>query len=274
MSDGDAGVSGTPEAASSSLPRARTNYLKSFGKFFLLGGYTLSRYLIFVFLRTLTATPEAKTNLVLERAHRWMKRSTRLAGFQVECRGQVPEGSYLIAPNHLSYADIIVLGSIFKCFFVAKDDVESWPIIGFLFKQTEQISVPRNSRRGVLATNKRVGERLTQGQSVCVFLEGTSSGGGEVLPFHASLLQPALDAGVPVVPVAIRWTCEQPGVNVEEDIAYWKDHTLVPHLIRLLGLGGCRAIVTIGEPTLSGERDRKTWAVALHDEVASMLEEQ
>jgi len=167
-----------------------------------------------------------------------------------------------------------VLGSVFQCFFVAKAEVESWPIIGFLFKLTEQISVPRDSRRGVLGANDRVRDRLVNGRPVCVFLEGTSSGGGAVLPFHSSLLQPALDADVPAVPVAMRWSCDQPGADVAEDIAYWKDHTLVPHLIRLLGLRGCTAHVTIGEPMPSGDRDRKAWATALQADVATMLEDR
>ncbi len=92
------------------------------------------------------------------------------------------------------------------------------------------------------------------------------------MPFHASLLQPAVDCGGAVVPVAIRWKAEDPAVDVAEDIAYWKDHTLVPHLWRLLGLRGVSAELTFGAPVNSAGKDRKALASEARTRVVALLE--
>ena len=132
----------------------------------------------------------------------------------------------------------------------------------------------RGRLRGVHEANRLVTERLTQGLSVCAFLEGTSSGGGAVMPFHSSLIQPAIDAGVPVVPAALRWQATDPAIDIAEDVAYWGDHTLAPHLWRVLGLRGLRVDVTFGAPSSSGGQDRKTLAGTAHDSVCALLEER
>src|SRR5690606_9272090 len=111
-------------------------------------------------------------------------------------------------PNHLGYTDVIALGALVKCFFVAKHDIERWPFIGLLFRITEQIGVPRGRSEGMLDAYQTINERLKDHQSICVFLEGTSAAGSEVREFHGSLLQVAINAAAPVVPTAIRWEAD------------------------------------------------------------------
>ena len=203
----------------------------------------------------------------------WARYCCWAAGFRVATAGTPPPRGTLIAPNHLGYADVLAIGSVLPCFFVAKVDVESWPFIGTLFTISHNIGVPRARVKALVEATGQIADRLRAGQSVCVFLEGTSSGGNRLLPFYAPLAQPAIDAGAPICPVAICWIPGDPAIDVGEDIAYWREeHAFGPHVWRLLGFKGIRANIVYGEPVSSDGHTRKTLAAAAHDAVAAMLE--
>jgi 1-acyl-sn-glycerol-3-phosphate acyltransferase len=132
------------------------------------------------------------------------------------------------------------------------------------------LSIKRQRRRAVAEANEEIAERMNKGYRVCVFLEGTSSGDGGVLPFHASLVQSAIDADVRVVTVWIRWRYPNDAVIPGEDIAYWKDHSFGPHIFRLLGFSGIEATIHFGEPIRINGRDRKALASELRDRVIEL----
>ena len=222
--------------------------------------------------RTLARNRLARREVVQQWTQRWLRACARIAGIRVHHEGVVPQAGSFIAPNHLGYTDVMALGSVVKCFFVAKRDVERWPFIGTLFRITEQIGVPRARSHGLLDAYQKINERLKDHQSVCVFLEGTSTGGNEVREFHGSLLQVAINAAAPVVPTAIRWEAETEDLDVAEDVAYWKDHSFVPHLWRLLGLRGINVYITFGKPISSAAYDRKALAETARKEVVKLLE--
>ncbi len=203
---------------------------------------------------------------------RWsLRQYTRLVGVRVTISGPTPEPGSFIAPNHMGYADIFALGGRVPCFFVSKSEVATWPIIGHMFRQSRQIALSRTrSTTSFKQTLESIADRLRAGHSVCVFLEGTSSGGDSVLPFHASLLQPAIDAGAPIVPAAIRWRSNDQRIDVTEDVAYWKDHVFAPHLFRLMGLRGVEGEIRFGSPLDTAALSRNEVAQRLHDEVVRL----
>lgn len=208
------------------------------------------------------------------RAAHWTSRWTRwclaMTGFRVTTSGPNPAEGSLVAPNHIGYADVLALGSVVPCFFVAKVDVESWPFVGLLFRISKNIGVPRRRARALVEVTSEVAERLRGGNSVCVFLEGTSTGGDRLLPFYPPLAQPAIDAQAPTVPVAIRWRADSPDIDVAEDVAYWKDHVFGPHAWRLMGLRGISVHIQFGDPIPAEGHNRKTLAAAAESAVAAM----
>ncbi|HRI89741.1 MAG TPA: lysophospholipid acyltransferase family protein [Candidatus Hydrogenedentes bacterium] len=202
----------------------------------------------------------------------WARYCCRAAGFRVRMIGALPTPGTFLAPNHLGYADVLAIGSAVPCFFVAKLDVETWPFIGTLFKISHNIGVPRARVKALVTATKEIKHRLLAGQSVCVFLEGTSSGGNRLLPFYPPLVQPAIDASAAVCPVAIRWTSIDSAVDISEDLAYWRpEHTFAPHAWRLLGLSGMTAEIQFGQPIHSEGHTRKTLATAAQVAVGEML---
>jgi len=198
----------------------------------------------------------------------WLQRSAkRLAGaigLKVEWSGPVPLKGMLVC-NHVSYLDILALGSIRPLVFVSKADVIRWPVFGILTRWAGTIYVERERRSDVGRVNELVGERLGQGAVVAIFPEGTSSDGSTVLPFRSSLLEPAAGRSVAAAWIGYQMADGDPG----QDAAYWGDMVFGPHLLKLLGKGEVRCRVAFGEAAKS-EAPRKELALALHEQVCSL----
>ncbi|MBU0689324.1 MAG: 1-acyl-sn-glycerol-3-phosphate acyltransferase [Gammaproteobacteria bacterium] len=111
----------------------------------------------------------------------------------------------LIVSNHISWLDIFVLNSVVPMRFVAKSEVRRWPAIGWLCARANTLFIERGNARAAARINKQLGALMQQGECFAVFPEGTSTDGAQVAHFHASLLQPAIDASVPLHPIAIRY---------------------------------------------------------------------
>lgn len=113
-------------------------------------------------------------------------------------------GSLLVA-NHVSWIDIFVINAALPAAFVSKEEVRHWPLIGWLAAKNDTVFLRRGSRGHARIINQEIGAILARGQHVAVFPEGTTTDGTQLLHFHAALLQPALLAGHPVLPVAISY---------------------------------------------------------------------
>jgi 1-acyl-sn-glycerol-3-phosphate acyltransferase len=140
---------------------------------------------------------------------RWPRRflgwSAYAAGMRVRVEGMPLRRHVLFLGNHLSWLDILVLAGASGTAFVAKDDVERWPVIGWLARLNDTVFIARASRASVRDQADALRTALGRGQPVALFPEGTTDGGVEVLPFRASLLAslfPPLP-GVMVQPVAL-----------------------------------------------------------------------
>lgn len=114
----------------------------------------------------------------------------------------LPPASLVVA-NHISWLDIFAINAAFPAAFVAKAEVRQWPLIGWLAAVNDTVFLRRGSRGHARLINREIGEKLAAGKEVVIFPEGTTTDGTHVLHFHGALLQPALEAGRPVVPLAL-----------------------------------------------------------------------
>ena len=92
-------------------------------------------------------------------------------------------------------------------------------MIGWFCEQAGTFFIERARRRHTARINGQVAAALMQGDTVAVFPEGTTTAGNVVLPFHASLLQPALECDALLYPVAIRYTRADGSLCSEADYA-------------------------------------------------------
>lgn len=158
----------------------------------------------------------AITSFVFPRIHaerrraitqRWSERLLELLAVHAKMRGQLAaiEGNVLIVANHLSWLDIFVLMAQQPARFIAKAELGTWPVVGRLMRQGGTLFLTRERRRDMRRVNDHTVQALAAGDIVAVFPEGMTSDGSAVLPFHGSLLQPIIDSGGDVLPVAIRY---------------------------------------------------------------------
>lgn len=199
----------------------------------------------------------------------WMsRRFLSVLHCRVSWRGTIPIKG-LLASNHLGYVDILVLGSLCPAIFVAKSDVNSWPVFGWLARNAGTIFVSRDNPAQVPSQLASMEKPLKDGIPVVLFPEGTSSDGSGVLSFRSSLFESTIRSGQVVTPVAISYDLKGSG-SVGEEVAYWGEHSLVPHLLNLLSKPAVDANVVFGT-TRPTEPDRKREASRLHCEVSELL---
>jgi len=111
----------------------------------------------------------------------------------------------LIVTNHISWLDVFVLNAVVPMRFVAKSEVRRWPVIGWLCARAQTLFIERGKARSAARINVTLVELLQRGECLAIFPEGTTTDGKQVAHFHSSLLQPAIDAGSLVHPIAIRY---------------------------------------------------------------------
>jgi 1-acyl-sn-glycerol-3-phosphate acyltransferase len=175
--------------------------------------------------------------------------------------------SGLLVCNHLSYLDVIVLSSIRPCVFVARHDVAAWPLFGWLARAAGTIFVDRERRLASADVVDLVREAVAGGSLVVLFPEGTSSDGSTVLPFKSALLEPAVELRCPVAAAAIEYALDDG--SVADEVCYWGDMTLVPHLLNLFFKREIRSTCSFSLPRIR-VGDRKEIARELREEIVSM----
>ena len=253
-------------------PRAFSNPVRAAARLALIVVVTLCYLVGWLVVASLQRSTLAVYRKCTLWTQSWLRTLARCAGFHLNVSGTLPAPGSFIAPNHQTYADIVVVGGQAPCFFVAKSEVGQWPAIGYLFRKSYQIAVRRDTTQNISSTSDEIAKRLSQGLSITVFLEGTSTGGdGPLREFRPALLQGAIDAGARVVPCGVRWRVRDPKVVIAEDVAYWKDHVLVPHLFRFLGFGGIACDVVFGTPIDATGRERRELAQAVQRAVEDLL---
>jgi 1-acyl-sn-glycerol-3-phosphate acyltransferase len=188
--------------------------------------------------------------------HLWSRSLCAILSIRRDVEGPVPrQGAFLVASNHLSYLDILVLGSLYPSAFLAKREIASWPIFGIVARGAGTLFVDREQARDVVRAGREIAERLRLGLPVTIFPEGRSSAGTEILPFQPSLLEPAARAGVPCWAASI--TYETPGAaQAPVHTVCWHDsESLLTHFPRLIGLRRVIARVRFAPmPVTSGDR--------------------
>ena len=186
---------------------------------------------------------------------------------QLVVRGQpVANGPALLVANHISWLDISALHAARYCRFVSKADVKAWPLIGALATGAGTLFIERESRRDAMRVVHHMSERLSAGEVLAVFPEGTTSDGTHLLPFHANLIQAAVASDTPVQPIALRFIDRASG-RVSLAPCYIDDDTLVGSVWRTLCTPGIAVVLTFGELQFANGRSRREWAHDLKAEV-------
>lgn len=142
----------------------------------------------------------------------WNRKLCKLFHAQIECNGQMQDEATLYVMNHISWFDIPVLASQQPLHFLSKSEVASWPLIGWLTRRCGTLFIERGVHGAAQKSVAEIAHCLQQGGSVVIFPEGTTTDGSSVKRFHSRLFQAAIDAGVKVQPIALRYPYHN-GIN-------------------------------------------------------------
>lgn len=190
-------------------------------------------------------------------ARRWLRRLMRIMAIRFVVHGQPAAGGQMIVCNHVSWLDIPLVGAALTSRFVAKSDIQQWPLIGFIARAIGTFFI-RRGNGGSKPLLEKLKPHLAEGGSVVIFPEGTTTDGHNVLPFHPRLFQAAMDCQTPVQPVALRYGLTAPGENIAPFIG---DDDLLSHIVRMLKSPGLTAELCYCTPLLpQNYSDRATMA--------------
>ena len=209
------------------------------------------------FIRAKTSTSRARW------LHRWCRFACRVLGLSLMSKGPVPRSGLLVC-NHLTYLDVIALSALVPCAFVAKREVRTWPLFGWMARAAGTIFVDRDRRSTTGRGNEQIRLALESGLLVVLFAEGTSSDGSTVLPFKSSLLQPAIQSQVPIATAGLDYHLNYG--SVADEVCYWRDMTLLSHLLNLFGKPAISAAVHFSPAQVRAD-DRKLLARQLRAQV-------
>lgn len=193
----------------------------------------------------------------------------RLFGVRVTVRGCPPGPEpTLVLANHVSWLDIPVLGSLRPLSFVAKSEIDGWPVIGLFARLQRSVFIERARRGATAEVNVEMAHRLARGEAIVLFPEGTTGDGNRLLPFRSSLVgaaraaltEPTLDR-IHLQPLAVAYV-RRNGLPVTRrerpEIAWYGDMELAPHLAAFVREGPLDVVVTWGEPiAFDSASDRK-----------------
>ncbi|MBM3974069.1 MAG: 1-acyl-sn-glycerol-3-phosphate acyltransferase [Planctomycetes bacterium] len=200
----------------------------------------------------------------------WCRGVLWALGGRLAVRGAVPTSARFLVCNHLSYIDIVALGSVLPVAFVARADVAGWPLIGPLARAFDTVFITREVKRKLPEVNAIVARRIADGCALVVFAEGTTTAGDRVLPLKPSLLEPAVAAGVSVQAACLHYVTEPPDAPASVAVCWVDDVSFMRHGYALLALRRIDAELTFA-PTARTASDRKELAAALDADVRAMF---
>ena len=138
-------------------------------------------------------------------ARNWL----RFSGVRVRVKGLElldPKQPYVFVSNHRSYLDtaamFVYTGR--RIGLLAKKELLKVPVLGVGMGFVNVMAIDRSNRESAIRTTEAAAQRIKSGVSFAVFVEGTRAKPGELLPFKKGAFYMARQAGVPVVPVAIK----------------------------------------------------------------------
>jgi 1-acyl-sn-glycerol-3-phosphate acyltransferase len=205
---------------------------------------------------------------------KWSLRLLTILGVQLRVinPSTLAISSYLLVSNHISWLDIHAINAFKPIRFVAKSEVESWPIFGWMAKQLGTVFIKRgNSRNAAEVVNNMA--HILRSESICIFPEGTSTEGRSIRPFKTNLFESAVISKVPVYTVAIQYFDQITGTR-SEAAAFVGEMGLLESISKILRHHHLRVDLTFFGPSEADPAflsDRKWLALHSQEQISATL---
>lgn len=198
----------------------------------------------------------------------WLHMIIRILGGKVSISGKPLNSSALMVANHIAWLDIPLLGGYSPIRFLSKQEIENWPVIGWLANCGGTLYIERGKQGAAQLAAERISASLRAGDVVLVFPEATTTDGRDVRPFHARLFSSAMEAEVPVQPVALRYrnTLGEPCDKVP-----YVDKSMLENLLDFLGEKTLYMEIHYLEPMMAASYERKALASLAEEQIRAVV---
>ena len=246
----------------------------------LTRSYRISRIVIHTFIGLAIA---AIVLPMLNKPHKlaiikwWCGGLLRAFHIKISTFGTLPPANtqgVMFVANHVSWSDIHALNSLIALRFIAKSDIKSWPIFGYLVTKANTLFIDRNKRQEAGRIVQITAESLIAGDNLCFFPEGTTSDGSgiegkQVLPFKSSVLQAAIDANTRIWPVALRYVNADGSINTQ--MAYAGDTRLIDSMSQIINQKNALVELHFLAPIQATDYDRRGLTAAAYQAISAKL---
>lgn len=200
----------------------------------------------------------------------WTATVCRIFGLRIVVTGQFSNGASLVVADHISWMDVPLLYSVAPMGFVAKAEIDGWPLAGFIARFGGSLFHDRGSHDSARTVLAAMMERLRQGKRVIIFPEGGILPGYGIKPFHARMFAAAADSGAVVQPLMLRYVKDS---RHYRDIGFRPGESFIANFFRLLAQPVRLAEVAILEPIEAAGKPRKELAKAAQTAIAEAFDE-
>jgi 1-acyl-sn-glycerol-3-phosphate acyltransferase len=202
----------------------------------------------------------------------WAKRLLRILKIKITLSGEVinifSKDSFLMVSNHISWLDIPVIFSLKPITFVSRSDIKTWPIIGILAKISGAIFIDRNRKSSLLEVIQAMNHHFkNHKQSICIFPEGITSNGYQVLPFKSNLFQSAFEANKLLLPLSVQY---KENNVISNRTSFHGSMTLFQSFKRIAKSNHIEVVLDIGHP-VKPSQSRKDLSVKLQKAIAQRV---
>ena len=215
--------------------KPKSSRLKGFSRFALyvrkivasIGAITQGFYLVYRYQLYKDPNNPINTRYV----QYFCRRLCKVFNIEIQVHGEIPRTPALWVSNHISWLDVAVLGSGARVFFLAKAEIEKWPLLGNLAKGGGTLFIKRGSGDSV-KIREQMTEFLKQYSPVLFFPEATTSDGTRIKKVHGRLLGAAIEAQRPVQVCLICYVNQQG--ELDTVAPFIGDTTFVKHVQNVL----------------------------------------
>ncbi|MBX9676628.1 MAG: 1-acyl-sn-glycerol-3-phosphate acyltransferase [Methylotenera sp.] len=202
----------------------------------------------------------------------WCGGLLRAFHIKVVTFGELPPAStksVMFVANHISWSDIHALNSKIALRFIAKSEIRSWPVFGYLVEKANTLFIDRSKRQETGKIVDITAASLISGDNLCFFPEGTTTDGQQVLPFKGSVLQAAIAANSRIWPVAIRYVNIDGSINT--NMAYAGETSLIDSMHLVVKQKNATVELHFLNPINSTGKDRRHLTQAAYDAIVTKL---
>jgi 1-acyl-sn-glycerol-3-phosphate acyltransferase len=202
----------------------------------------------------------------------WSRRLLHIMHIQIKIQGTPPHhdlASTMFVGNHISWLDIHVLNSIRAVRFIAKSEIKSWPIFGWLAKQCNTLFIERDQKKDAVRVIDTAATSLEKGDCLCFFPEGTTTDGTTLLTFKGSLMQAPINAKAKVWPFVIEYPNKHGHPNLA--MAFAGETTLLESIWQIVSLSKPQATITFLARISPEGHERRGLTIAVRHAIATHL---